>query len=158
MGLAPVEGAIAHGSQKHPDLLLAHGVVINYQVTQAVQIRATYDNGESMANAQVTVYAPNGSDPWLKGKTDDKGRFIFTPDTDKSGNWEVKVRLAGHGDVISIPIESDQDGKQPKDGKQPIQAASAGDMTYSPLQKGVMAVSVIWGCIGTALFFQQRKG
>lgn len=125
---------------------LAHGVVMQYQTTQAVSVQAKYDSGEPFANAQVTVYAPDSDAPWSKGTTDNNGLFVFTPDATKPGTWQVKVRSAGHGDVANIPVGETQN-----------LAAVSGGTGYTPLQKGVMAASVVWGCVGTALFFLRRK-
>ena len=58
----------------------AHGAKIEYTVDIAIEIVATYDNGEPMAGAQVTVYAPDDpSTPWLTGVCNDEGRFSFIP-------------------------------------------------------------------------------
>ncbi|WP_421656294.1 carboxypeptidase regulatory-like domain-containing protein [Leptothermofonsia sp. ETS-13] len=125
---------------------IAHGAVIQYKTTQALEIQANYDTGAPMKQASVTVYAPNKEDPWLKGQTDDKGRFTFAPDASLPGNWEVKVRSAGHGDIVTIPV-----------GATNVVASTNRSSGYTPLQKGVMTASVVWGLIGTALFFWRRK-
>ena len=44
--------------------------------------------------------------PWHKGFTDEQGKFTFIPDYDNQGNWSIKVRSAGHGSLINIPIPS----------------------------------------------------
>lgn len=145
---------------------IAHGVAIQYQSTQAYEIRAVYDSGEPMAEAQVAVFAPsNPAEPWLQGTTDQAGRFLFTPNA--SGNWEVQVRQAGHGDIVTIPVAR-ADATRP-DGSDAAAAnpspdtvvassnAIAKSTSYSPLQKGLMMGSVIWGCLGTALFFSRGK-
>jgi len=130
----------------------AHGAKAEYKITSAVEIKAQYDSGFPMKKAQVTIYAPdNPSQPWKQGITDEQGNFTFTPDTTKTGYWEVKVRQAGHGALITIPIES----KNSLSSKStPLNQNNA---EFSPLQKGVIIGSVIWGCIGTALFFQRSK-
>lgn len=125
---------------------IAHGAKIDYKTTQALEIQASYDSGEPMANAQITVYAPGRSEPWLKGKTDDKGRFTFSPDTTQPGNWEVKVRQAGHGDIATIPV-----------GNTATALTSPSSTGSTPAQTAVMAASVLWGFVGTALFFARRK-
>ena len=135
---------------------IAHGVDLQYQTTQAIWVQATYDTGAPLANAQVTVYAPDSDTPWLKGTTDGQGKFTFTPDPTKSGIWQVKARLAGHGDVLNIAVgEAGSAGAIAAD--RTYLEASRGTTGYTPLQKGVMAASVIWGAIGTALFFVRRK-
>lgn len=136
-----------------PERAIAHGANIEYQETSAITIEAKYDDGTPMANAQVVIYAPEDlATPWLKGTTDDVGSFTFVPDRDEQnrGNWDVKVRQAGHGHIISIPITEGKLAQSPSN----ISSADAG---YSPSQKIVMAAAVGWGFIGTALFFNRKS-
>ncbi|MBO1349475.1 MAG: carboxypeptidase regulatory-like domain-containing protein [Hormoscilla sp. GUM202] len=120
----------------------AHGAIVEHKIIQAVEIKATYDSGEPMANAQITVYAPDElATPWLQGTADELGQFMFTPDV--VGSWQVKVRLAGHGEIVSIAI-GDVGQKSPKS-------------TVNPLQKFAIAGAVIWGFVGTALFFSRHN-
>lgn len=132
---------------------LAHGANIDYQQTSAIEIQAKYDDGTPMANAQVVIYAPSDrATPWLKGTTDEAGNFSFIPDVSPQniGNWDVKVRQAGHGDITSIPVAEDQSlASQTR-----LLSAGAG---YSLSQKLVMAAAMGWGFIGTALFFTRSK-
>jgi nickel transport protein len=128
-----------------PAEALAHGVSIRYTSDIEITIVARYDSGEPMAGAQVTVYAPDDpSTPWLTGVCDDEGRFSFTPDSSKPGMWDVQVRLAGHGGMVHIPVGEGT-------------ATSGGIGGYSYLQIGLMVACVIWGSIGTALYFRPRR-
>lgn len=123
---------------------LAHGAKIEYTLSTAVELVATYDTGEPLAGGQVTVYAPDDpTTPWLTDVCDDEGRFIFTPDPDKPGTWDVQVRQAGHGDIVHIPIGSG--------------AVGSGGGGFSPVQIVLMSACVVWGFVGTALFFSRRK-
>ena len=123
----------------------AHGVIVRYTVDIAIDIVATYDDGQPMAGAQFMVYAPDDpSTPWLTGVCDDEGRFSFIPDTSKPGTWDIQVRQAGHGDIVHIPIGEDM--------------ARTGDAGgYAPLQIVLMAACVVWGSVGTALYFLRRR-
>lgn len=122
----------------------AHGAKIEYTISMAVEILATYDTDEPMSGGQVTVYAPDApSTPWLTGACDEEGRFTFTPDTSMPGSWDVQVRQSGHGDMVHIPIGEDM--------------AVSGSTGYTPLQIVLMGASVVWGFIGTALFFSRRR-
>ena len=135
-----------------PESAIAHGTKIEYRTTQALEVQATYESGEPMANAQVTIYSPeNPSDPWLTGTTDDQGRFMFMPDSTMVGNWDVQIRQAGHGDIVSIPLAG-IDGS----GTSFASTVRGTSEALSPLQKIVMAGVVIWGLLGTALFFSSR--
>ncbi|MGP1387179.1 MAG: carboxypeptidase regulatory-like domain-containing protein [Thainema sp.] len=132
----------------------AHGVVIDYTPVSAVQLTATYDNGDPMAEAQVNVYAPeNPAEAWLTGQTDERGQFIFTPDAAQAGNWEVQVRQAGHGDIVNIPVNTEADGSvQVTDA-----IAKRTSNGYSTPQIVLMGAAGIWGFVGTALFFSREK-
>ena len=134
-----------------PKQVLAHGANIEYQETNAITIQAKYDDGTPMAEAQVVIYAPSDrTSPWLKGETDESGNFTFVPDAkaENIGDWDVKVRQSGHGDITSIPVEK---------GKLAVNKMAASDAGYTPGQKLVMAAAVGWGFIGTGLFFSRSK-
>lgn len=137
-----------------PKKALAHGANIEYRESSAITIQAKYDDGQPMTNAQVVIYAPSDRTiPWLKGTTDDDGSFSFIPDAapENVGNWDVKVRQSGHGDITSIPV---MNGNLAKGTNPRVLSAGAG---YSPSQKIVMAAAVGWGFVGTALFFSRSK-
>lgn len=124
----------------------AHGVQISSAVVNGIEITALYDSGQPMAGGQVNVYAPDDPlEPWLTGTCDEQGKFFFIPDYSKPGLWEVKVRLAGHGDLVRIEITGSEE------------ATATGTTGLSSLQKAVMALTVIWGAVGTALFFSRRR-
>lgn len=144
---------------------LAHGANISYQQTQAIEIQAQYDGGTPMDNAQVTVYAPDDpATPWLKGMTDAEGKFTFSPDPNLSGNWDIKVRQAGHGDLVSIPLEGNTSNPENANSgggeNSALNIATTPTLMnsgYTPMQKALMAAVGVWGCVGTALFFARRK-
>lgn len=128
-----------------PALSFAHGARIEYKVATTIEVTASYDDGRPMAGGQVTVYAPDDpSKPWLTGLCDENGKFTFTPDPTKPGTWDVQVRQAGHGDILHIPIA---------EGK----GAMGGSTGYTSLQVALMSACVIWGFLGTALFFSRRE-
>ena len=132
-----------------PSRAIAHGASIDYQRISGIKINSTYDSGEPMSNAQVSIYSPdNPATPWLTGNTDENGGFIFVPDPNQVGNWEVKVRQAGHGDLITIALgETEVNSKQ----IQPVFRPN-----YTTMQKALMMVCVGWGFVGTALFFSKQ--
>lgn len=124
-----------------------HGAHIQARPSQAIEIQATYDSGEPLAEAQVQVYGPEDPQtPRFTGLTDAQGRYLFIPDG--PGDWEVSVRQAGHGDIAVIPVTD----------VGAIAPTYQGDSGLSPLQRGLMAGAVTWGCVGTALYFRRSKG
>ena len=115
-----------------------------------------------MANAKVMVYSPaKHTEPWQQGTTDDQGQFSFTPDRTQPGNWEVMVRQAGHGVVTTIPIENPSPENSASDPGTEAEAEPNSLISpstgLSPVQQGITIGSVIWGFIGTALFFARGK-
>ena len=152
--------------------VFAHGAKINYQQTSAIVVRATFEDGNPMANAQAIVYSPEDADtPWVKGVTDESGKFTFVPDPELSGDWDVKIRQSGHGKIVSIPFEAEKkiaEQSQTSEQNQAIsnrpealQVASktspVSNSDYSWQQKMIMSVSITWGFLGTAFFFFRKK-
>ncbi|MBD2107294.1 MULTISPECIES: carboxypeptidase-like regulatory domain-containing protein [unclassified Nodosilinea] len=141
---------------------IAHGVTVEHRQISSVEINAQFETGEPMANAQVLVYAPDQpAEPWQQGTTDDQGKFSFTPDAAQPGSWEVMVRQAGHGVVTTIPVgnsspenSTSDPGTEAADEPNSLISRSTG---LSPVQQGITIGSVIWGFIGTALFFARGK-
>lgn len=136
---------------------LAHGVVTSYVERLGIEIVARYDTGQPMAGAQVAVYAPvdAGYPPnqaWLTGVCDDQGRFAFVPNAAMPGVWSVRVRQAGHGDMLHITVDASNET-----GAAGTLAGETDARGYSPLQISLMTLCVVWGSIGSALYFSRRK-
>lgn len=129
-----------------PVSLGAHGALLDYAHSAGITVQARYDTGNVMADAQMTVYAPdNPGRPWLTGISDAEGRFSFVPDPDLPGTWSVQARHAGHGAMVHIPINPEQPEHSPE------------QQGYTAGQRALMAACVLWGCIGTALYFSRRR-
>ncbi len=128
----------------------AHGTLIEYKHIEAIEIQSRYDTGKPLANAQVTIYTPNNpTTPWQTGMTDETGQFRFTPDPNLTGYWEVKIRQGGHGGLVSIPVGIKRSTVHTN--------LSQTSSSLTSWQRGLMIGSVIWGCIGTALFFTKSQ-
>ncbi|MBP0041703.1 MAG: carboxypeptidase regulatory-like domain-containing protein [Roseofilum sp. SBFL] len=142
---------------------IAHGVTIQHHQISAIQVQATYDSGEPMDNAQVSIYAPDDpTTPWIRGISNAQGEFVFVPEPGQTGTWTVRIRKAGHGQIahISSPetrsnVELIAKSSNPEASQTAIASASLGG--YTSIQKGVMIASVLWGFIGTTLFFSRSS-
>lgn len=141
------------------DSVLAHGANIKHQQTPAIVIKAAFDDGTPMANAQAIIYSPEDpANPWLKGTTDSEGKFTFVPESQVSGNWDVKVRQAGHGDIASISLEQENSASDTNPNTTENKAGMRANLEeILPLQKFLMISTTVWGFIGTALFFARNK-
>jgi nickel transport protein len=131
-----------------PSLSFGHASRVTWtRHAGSIEIRANFDDGSPVARAQVIVYSPaDPSTPWLTGETEVDGSFSFEPDTTLDGTWGVMVRSAGHGDIVHIDL-SRQAG---------LSASPDGDRSLSTGQIVLMSVCVVWGLVGTALFFAWR--
>jgi nickel transport protein len=92
-----------------PTAAFAHQVQTNYvldaQTRSNLQVQAVFSNGEPLKGANVTIYSPEQPNrPWAKGLTDSEGRYTFDPDESVSGNWEIDIERAGHGDILVVPV------------------------------------------------------
>ncbi|MGK7911248.1 MAG: carboxypeptidase regulatory-like domain-containing protein [Synechococcus sp.] len=154
----------------------AHGVNVTHDAGEAVRVQASYDSGEPMAAAQVSVFAPgNVETPWITGTTDPTGNFAFVPDFTQTGRWEVQVRLAGHGDIVYVPVEDvstaaelssnasqnteESESLAPPATRSPSRAVASPPRSPVGLsigQKLVMGAVFSWGCVGTALYVKRK--
>jgi nickel transport protein len=136
---------------------LAHGVSVTYETRTApvVTLHAAFETGEPMAGGQVSIYTPaDPATPWQTGVCDEQGRYTFVPDLAIPGTWEVQVRQAGHGDIIYVEVAPPDETSA---ATQAALLAGGSGTTHTPLQLLAMGGAVIWGCIGTALFFARRR-
>ena len=125
--------------------LYGHGTGYEILYPESLRIRTFYDTGEPIADARVLVFAPGETEVSFETTTDGEGVFSFTPD--KPGTWIFQVRDAtGHGMRINLDV-----GTDPAAGNQ----AGTGSIGY--VQKIIMALCVVWGFIGRALFLWRRR-
>ncbi|MEM7343987.1 MAG: carboxypeptidase regulatory-like domain-containing protein [Chloroflexota bacterium] len=161
----------------------AHGVVITYslQSNGEVQLEAEFDTGEPMAEAQVTVYSPEDPlTPWLIGTADEVGRYTFVIDPDVLGLWDIQYRKAGHGDFTHVQLDEgmidrglmtqspgelvpptvNNSASTNTEDRRPATLQSGGNIStsggFTSLQILLMSASVIWGFVGTALYFSNK--
>lgn len=134
-----------------PVNLYAHGAQMTYQLTRGIVVQALYDSGLPMSSAQITVYAPDDpTRPWLTDSSNEQGEFRFVPTPGVTGIWSIQARQAGHGAMIHIDVGQVDSSTG---GSQITQAAPPSNL----LQRLLMAAAVIWGCVGTALYFTRRR-
>jgi len=131
------------------EVAMAHAAFVEARTVPGVLIEAAYETGEPMAQAQVTVYGPTDpARPAMTGLTDEYGVFGFVPTPGETGSWAVQVRQAGHGAMAHVRVEGSSDAST-------IHEPSSSPVTG--LQRLIITAAVIWGFIGTALFFTRRR-
>lgn len=121
----------------------AHGASIEVIENSSYNIYGTYADGLPMSGAQVTIFAPDDEKTaYITDFCDQEGLYSFTPDPSISGKWYVQIRQSGHGANIYIDTESN--------------STESSSNSFSIVQIIVMVGSVVWGCIGTALYFKRK--
>jgi len=122
-----------------------HGTKYEILQSNTIGIKAMFDTGDPMASAKVLIFAPDETKAAFTAITDSNGVFYFTPD--KAGTWAMQVRdKGGHGMRINLEIND----------AMLLAPEQKSSNTVSYFQKILMALCVIWGCVGTALYFKKK--
>jgi nickel transport protein len=157
-----LESVVALALVLAPAVASAHGarveaeVIQDVEVRRRIEVRATYHGGRPMAGAQVRVFSPGADDePWLSGVCDDAGQFGFEPPPEMPGEWLVRVVHHGHGGVVTLGLP-DLGAGGGADGSV-VRAEASSAPHLSVLQRAVMGICVVWGLVGTALFFARGR-
>ncbi len=126
--------------------VFGHGARVIWRMQgDSIHVSASFDDGQPLGGAQVTVFSGAApSVPYIVGMTDENGEFSFLPDEEESLNWDVQVRSAGHGDIVHLSLDEEP-------------AADNEQGTFTTLQIVLMSVCVVWGFIGIAFFFASRR-
>ncbi len=130
-----------------PYNLFAHGS--KYEIINpGIGIKASYFDGSVMSDSDVEVYSTaNSKKTTFTGITDSKGRFHFFPD--KTGKWRITISDGmGHAVEALVNVGNDMIAES---------APANNKGAFSTLQIFVMAICVIWGFIGTGLYFKRNK-
>jgi len=120
----------------------AHAATITYESNVEVEITASSADGP-MADAEVIVYEPDLITVYEQGVCDAQGKFSFTPDMSKPGDWKVRINH-DHSHLMYVPVGQNV-------------SASGGIGGFSTLQIVLMSICVGWGFVGTALYFRRKR-
>ena len=147
---------LALGILALPARTLAHSVETNYFMSsgESLELQSVYSNGEPMAGAEVTIYAPGTAEPWQTVKTDAEGKFSFQPDRSIEGEWEVEIMQDGgmHGDALTVPV-GDQGIELDN-----ISQLEASDADYASLPQKFLGAIAATGLLAAGfLFFRREK-
>ena len=90
--------------------IFAHGTGYRHSQIEAVALEFMYSTGETMSYREARVFSPNDEKfAYQSGRTDEKGRFAFVPDS--PGKWRVIVRdEEGHQCTAEIVISDKGEG------------------------------------------------
>ena len=84
--------------------IFAHGTGYRQSSFRAVALEFMYSTGEAMSYREARVFSPSDEKfAYQSGRTDEKGRFSFVPDS--QGMWRVIVRdEEGHQCTAEIDV------------------------------------------------------
>lgn len=90
----------------YPGTAFAHAIETDYQlVGDSLEIQSTFSTGEPFPNAPIIIYSPDDpTQPWLEGRTDENGKFVFNPERAISGDWSVEIGEDSHWDMLRVPV------------------------------------------------------
>ncbi|MEM1366831.1 MAG: hypothetical protein AAGG02_02215 [Cyanobacteria bacterium P01_H01_bin.15] len=97
---------VLSGFAVFPQLVSAHSLETNFRRLEGtLETESVFSNGEVFPNAPVTVYSPEDPNtPFLEGRTDENGKFVFEPDPAIEGEWSVEIGEDSHWDALSVPV------------------------------------------------------
>ena len=88
----------------------SHGHRIHLDViSQTVEVEAYYGDGKPIRNGTITVYRENG-DIFLKGTTDNDGKFSFKVEEEITGTLTIEIEQTGHRAEVEIGSYVHRDG------------------------------------------------
>ncbi|MFZ5450623.1 MAG: hypothetical protein ACOZF2_01940 [Thermodesulfobacteriota bacterium] len=129
-----------------PSRVPAHGVEGTVQ-SGGVAVACRYSTGEPMSYAKVTIFPPEGKQPFQVGHTDKNGRFCFYPDA--LGDWRLTADdNMGHKLEVKVPVTSLEAAKQ----VQPTPGAAGVADTRS--LRILAGLTVIFGLSGFLFWLQ----
>jgi len=126
--------------------LFAHGTKFTMSV-DGYNIHAMFEDGTPIKNGKVLIFKPGEVKPYKKIKTDENGFFNFIVKGKQKGLWIMQILDdTGHGLRINLPIDSNGF----------LSGSKKIEMGTSYIQKILMALAIVWGFVGTALYFKRR--
>ncbi len=126
--------------------VFAHGS--KYELIKTgIGIKALYHDDSPMSDSDVEVFSPvDNQKKDSTGNTDEYGRFYFFPD--KTGKWRIKVS-DGMGHAVEALLDV-------KEGMVLEDKPGNSHGGFSTEQLIIMVLCVVWGFIGTGLYFKRK--
>ncbi len=131
-----------------PGWACAHGLRGAITTSEAICVRAVYDDGQPMSYGDVEIKAPDSKLSFQTGRTDRNGLFCFHPDG--SGEWLVEV-----GDGIGHQVKLKTVVTPNKTEPRPLQGHNPPSMNR--VNGIVTGLSLIFGFIGLLAWWRSRS-
>jgi nickel transport protein len=133
---------LAIGPILMPSAAFAHGTGYRQSDKKPISLEFYYSTGETMSYLEAKVFSPKDEKfAFQSGRTDEEGRFAFTPNA--SGLWRVEVRdQEGHRAEakVDIPEESPSAGN----GSEPVIEKAASPEGMDLFLRAGLGVSLLF--------------
>jgi nickel transport protein len=137
---------------------LAHGTGYRQSDKRAISLEFSYSTGETMSYLDAKVFSPKDERfAFQSGRTDEDGRFAFTPNA--AGQWRVVVK-DGEGHLAEAKIDVPQDffdasGKEDKIDAIVEKTAMPGGMELAV--RSALGVSLLFNIAALTSLARRRK-
>ena len=128
----------------------AHGTTGAVIEKRAVCVYFSYDDGEPMGYAKVSVQAPALALPYQSGATDMNGVFCFAPD--RKGDWQVSAN-DGMGHLNKQLIKTDEENAALTTSNVPTSSKTS----QNKIQQALPGVGIILSVAGLISLYQSRR-
>jgi nickel transport protein len=126
----------------------AHGTGYRLSDRRPLSLEFYYSTGETMSYLEAKVFSPKDEKfAFQSGRTDEDGRFAFTPNV--SGEWRIVVKdEEGHLAEAKVQVPPDHETKEgEKNGEGELASVSLSNSSPEGLALGVRAA------VGVSLLF-----
>ena len=134
--------------------VMAHGTDAAVIEKRTLCVAFTYDDGEPISYAKVTVDAPESDLPFQSSATDRNGIVCFAPD--KVGQWQVTVN-DGMGHQQQLPVAVDDKVDSSAAAAAPTAAPQAATAGRDKVGGVLAGIGVILSLAGGIALFQARR-
>jgi nickel transport protein len=139
-----------------PNPVFAHGTGYRQAAEKSISLEFYYSTGETMSYLETKVFSPKDEKfAFQSGRTDEAGRFAFTPNV--SGLWRVIVKDE-EGHLAEAKIDVTSEFLKAKNNENPIVAAKPAAPEGADLfVKAGLGVSLLFNMAAFLSLARRRK-
>jgi nickel transport protein len=138
-----------------PKSVLAHGTGYRQSDKRSISLEFSYSTGETMSYLDTKVFSPQDEKfAFQSGRTDEDGRFAFTPNV--SGQWRVVVKDE-EGHLAEAKIDITQDFLDASSEVDAIVEKTAVPGGMDGVVRSVLGVSLLFNIAALTSFVRRRK-
>ena len=142
-----------------PNAVFAHGVGYRESAVRPISLEFYYSTGETMSYLEAKVYSPKDEKfAYQSGRTDEDGRFAFTPNAE--GQWRIQVKDE-EGHAVEAKIDVTREYLNPQTGtnenSSTVVVAPSGPEGKELYVRAALGVSVLFNIAAAMLVFRRGR-